>query len=69
MLFGNWSSRPKVMSPEVTSPETRVKSPAMLSHVARILSGEVHGETNKGCVYYIAPSLNDHETKQAGMNM
>ena len=42
---GNWSKRPKVMSHEVMSPETRVKSPEMLSHVARILSGE-----NKECV-------------------
>ena len=26
-------------------PETRVKSPEMLSHVARISSGEMHRET------------------------
>ena len=38
--FGIRSSRPKVMSPE-----TRVKSPKMLSHVTRILSSEVHRVT------------------------
>ena len=43
--FGIRSSRPKVISPEVMLPETRVKSPKMLSHVAQILSGEVHRET------------------------
>ena len=41
----NRSNRPKVISPEVVSPETRVKSPTVLSHVARILSGKMHRET------------------------
>ena len=34
---GNRSSRPKVISPEVMSPETRVMSPEIYSHVARYL--------------------------------
>ena len=34
-LEGNRSSRPKVISPEVISPGTRVMSPEIHSHVAR----------------------------------
>ena len=46
--------------------ETRVKSPEILSHVARILqSGEVHRETNLMSVCNISRSLNHRETKQA----
>ena len=34
-VYGNRSSRPKVISPEVMSPGTRVMSPEFLSNVAR----------------------------------
>ena len=54
------------------SPETRVKYPEKWSHVARILTGEVHKEVkliflNKECVLiYHSLNHNGHnETKQA----
>ena len=42
VFFGNWSNRPKFISPVVMLPEARVKSAEMLRHVTPILSCEVH---------------------------